>query len=72
MRVLLDTCVWGGAVADLVADGHDVEWVGSWERDPGDEQGRVAAMVLRHHAGELQKGTLITAELGRVRVRSAQ
>ena len=36
MRLLLDTCVWGGAVDDLEAAGHDVRWVGSWPQDPGD------------------------------------
>lgn len=38
MKVLLDTCVWGGAIEELEKAGHDVEWVGHWERDPGDEQ----------------------------------
>lgn len=38
MKVLLDTCVWGGAVADLRRDGHDVVWVGEWSKDPGDEE----------------------------------
>lgn len=37
MRVLLDTCVWGGAREALAADGHEVEWAGEWEVDPGDE-----------------------------------
>ncbi len=36
MRLLLDACVWGGAIPHLLADGHDVEWVGDWEEDPGD------------------------------------
>lgn len=38
MRVLLDTCVWGGAQSFLLAAGHEVEWVGGWEHDPGDEE----------------------------------
>ena len=42
MRLLLDTCVWGGAVDDLEVAGHDVRWVGSWPEDPGD------AIILRH------------------------
>ena len=33
----MDTCVWGGLIADLEAAGHDVDWVGNWEEDPGDE-----------------------------------
>lgn len=36
MRLLLDTCVWGGAKKELVSAGHDVVWCGDWERDPGD------------------------------------
>lgn len=38
MKVLLDTCVWGGARAALVAAGHDVIWAGEWPTDPGDEE----------------------------------
>ncbi len=38
MKVLLDTCVWGGAVGDLRSAGHDVIWAGEWYVDPGDEE----------------------------------
>jgi predicted nuclease of predicted toxin-antitoxin system len=38
MKLLLDTCVWGGAKRDLIAVGHDVVWAGDWPEDPGDEQ----------------------------------
>ena len=38
MRLLLDSCVWGGAVGELRAAGHDVEWAGDWPEDPGDDQ----------------------------------
>lgn len=37
VRVLLDTCVWGGARADVEVAGHDVVWVGELPEDPGDE-----------------------------------
>lgn len=37
MKVLLDTCVWGGAASSLRAEGHEVQWVGDWSTDPGDE-----------------------------------
>ena len=37
MKLLLDSCVWGGSKADLVAAGHDVVWAGEWDHDPGDE-----------------------------------
>jgi predicted nuclease of predicted toxin-antitoxin system len=38
MKVLLDSCVWGKARADLEAVGHDVVWAGDWPKDPGDEE----------------------------------
>jgi len=36
MRLLLDTCVWGGAKSELQRAGHDVVWAGDWAADPGD------------------------------------
>ena len=36
MRILLDSCVWGLAKAELIAMGHDVVWAGDWPTDPGD------------------------------------
>ncbi|MCC5805106.1 MAG: DUF5615 family PIN-like protein [Opitutales bacterium] len=36
-RILLDTCVWGGALQPLSDAGHDVIWSGNWSSDPGDE-----------------------------------
>jgi len=38
LKLLLDTCVWGGARPVLQAAGHDVIWAGDWEQDPGDEE----------------------------------
>jgi len=38
MKVLLDSCVWGGALAEIKSAGHDTAWVGAWDRDPGDEE----------------------------------
>lgn len=29
MRLLLDTCVWGGTARELERLGHDVDWVGT-------------------------------------------
>ncbi|MCH7750832.1 MAG: DUF5615 family PIN-like protein [Planctomycetes bacterium] len=37
MRLLLDACVWGGAVDQLRDAGHDVIWIGNWTEDPGDD-----------------------------------
>lgn len=36
MRVLLDSCVWGGALSVLIEYGHETVWVGNWDLDPGD------------------------------------
>lgn len=38
MKVLLETCVWGGARDEISAAGHDVVWTGDWKQDPGDKQ----------------------------------
>lgn len=38
MKLLLDTCVYGGVQSALVAAGHDVVWIGNWAEDPGDEE----------------------------------
>ena len=113
MKLLLDTCVWGGACQELEAAGHDVVWTGTWPLDPGDQEimayahrekrilvtldkdfGELAVVrglqhsgiirlvnlaarqkalvcqyVLDHHGDLLQAGAIITAELGRLRVR---
>lgn len=38
MKLLLDSCVWGGAAGELRAAGHDVIWAGDWDIDPGDDE----------------------------------
>lgn len=38
MKILLDTCVWGGTKAGLLAAGYDVVWSGDWITDPGDQE----------------------------------
>lgn len=38
MKLLLDSCVWGGVLTELRAAGHDVVWTGEWTADPGDEE----------------------------------
>lgn len=37
MKLLLDTCVWGGVLPVLRKAEHDVVWTGEWETDPGDQ-----------------------------------
>ena len=38
IKLLLDTCVWGGVRAQLQANGYDVVYAGDWLTDPGDEE----------------------------------
>jgi predicted nuclease of predicted toxin-antitoxin system len=38
MKLLLDTCIWGGAIKVLATAGHDVRWMGEMDPDPGDEE----------------------------------
>lgn len=38
MRIVLDSCVWEGVRQILDSAGHEVEGVGNWESDPGDEE----------------------------------
>jgi predicted nuclease of predicted toxin-antitoxin system len=38
MKVLLDSCVWGGVRDALIAAGHDALWTGDWAEDPGDDE----------------------------------
>jgi len=38
VRVLLDTCVWGGVKTGLLSASYDVVWAGDWPADPGDEE----------------------------------
>jgi predicted nuclease of predicted toxin-antitoxin system len=114
MKLLLDSCVWGKAVGELQAAGHDAVWAGDWQEDPGDEevlarafaesrilvtldkdfgelavvfgrqhrgilrlvniaarrQAAVCLHVLEMHGEELALGAIITAEPGRLRIRS--
>jgi predicted nuclease of predicted toxin-antitoxin system len=113
VKLLLDTCVWGGVQTELVSAGYDVVWTGDWSEDPGDEeilataysegrilvtldkdfgelaivrgtahcgilrlvnlstrqQAAVCLRVLELYGNELASGAIVTAELGRVRIR---
>ena len=44
MKLVRDTCIWGGAADVLRMRGHDVVWSGDWDEDPGDEE--ILAMAL--------------------------
>jgi predicted nuclease of predicted toxin-antitoxin system len=54
VKALLDTCIWGGAVTELVAAGHDVLRTGDWTEDPGDEE-----ILARAHS---EKRVLVTLD----------
>jgi len=49
MKLLLDTCVWGGALKTLEASGYDVVWAGIWSEDPGDEE----ILAKAHNEGSI-------------------
>ena len=49
MKLLLDTCVWGGAKKTLESSGHDVVWAGDWAEDPGDEE----ILAKAHNEGRI-------------------
>ena len=114
MKILLDTCVWGGSRQQLEIAGYDVVWTGDLPEDPGDEeilaraynegrilvtldkdfgelaivrgvphcgiirlvnlaarqQAEVCLRAIALHGQELQSGAIITAELGRLRIRN--
>jgi predicted nuclease of predicted toxin-antitoxin system len=49
VNILLDTCIWGGALDQLKAAGHDVIWAGDWPSDPGDDE----ILALAHQEGRI-------------------
>lgn len=114
MKILPDTCVWGGTCKQLELAGYDVIWTGNWTEDPGDEeilnyaynegrilvtldkdfgelailqgvphcgilrlvniaakqQANICLQILRKHSEDLLSGAILTAELGRLRIRN--
>jgi predicted nuclease of predicted toxin-antitoxin system len=38
VKVLLDACIAPSARDQLTILGHEVDWAGDWDADPGDEQ----------------------------------
>lgn len=56
MRLLVDSCVWAGAVPPLRAAGHDVDFVAAWPHDPGDEEILAAAFAERRTVVTFDKG----------------
>jgi predicted nuclease of predicted toxin-antitoxin system len=85
LKVLLDTCVWGGARDELRALGHDVVWSGDWDQDTGDDEilsrafaesrvlsARAQGRLIAQvdqYGPDLLQGAIVTAEPGRLRIR---
>jgi predicted nuclease of predicted toxin-antitoxin system len=55
LKVLLDSCIWPGARDRIAAAGHEVEWVGDWTADPGDEEVLARAFANRQIVVTLDK-----------------
>lgn len=49
MKFLLDTCISGRTAEELKEAGHDTEWTGAWETDPGDEK----ILAYAHEQGRI-------------------
>ena len=54
MKVLLDACVSRRARDEIASAGHEVEWVGAWDADPGDDE-----TLARAHA---ERSILVTLD----------
>jgi hypothetical protein len=68
VKLLVDNCLWPGAVKELRERGFDVSWVGEWDADPGDVAILERCIAERYEA-ELLAGALIIVEEKRTRVR---
>ncbi len=62
MKLLLDSCVWGGALAELRSAGFDAVWAGEWERDPGDEE------ILRRALAEARVLVTLDKDFGHLAI----
>lgn len=67
MRLLLDSCLNGALVAELIALGHDVVWAGDWPQDPGDLKVLAAAIEQQRVLVTLDKDFGEIAVRGQVR-----
>jgi predicted nuclease of predicted toxin-antitoxin system len=59
---LLDSCIWPGARTELKRAGHEVEWVGDWSADPGDDE------ILAHAARNGQVLVTLDKDFGELAV----
>ncbi len=47
MKLLLDACIWPGAVAELAEFGHDAVWAGDFPDSPADDE--ILATALKEN-----------------------
>jgi hypothetical protein len=66
LKLLLDSCVWGGAAAELRSNGRGLLRIAGFAAR---QQSRVIQHVLSTYGIELQSGAVVTALPGRVRIR---
>ena len=66
MNLLVDTCVAKSVYKELVNAGHDAEWAGDWDNDPGD------AEILR--IAHIERRVLVTLDkdFGELAVRGGE
>ncbi len=62
LKLLLDSCVWSGVRDELRVAGHEVEWVGDWPADPGDDEILTRAHREQRILVTLDRDRLTTAE----------
>jgi len=62
LKLLLDSCIQPGAKAALERAGHEVEWVGDWTGDPGDDA------ILAHAARNRQVIVTLDKDFGELAV----
>jgi predicted nuclease of predicted toxin-antitoxin system len=55
LKLLLDSCIWPGAVDALRRAGHEVEWVGDWSGDPVDSEVLARAVANQQAVVTLDK-----------------
>lgn len=64
MKLLLDSCVWGKAKAELERAGHNVVWCGERENDPGDDE------ILAHAYSEQRVLVTLDKDFGELAILS--
>jgi predicted nuclease of predicted toxin-antitoxin system len=62
MKLLLDSCVWGGVKKQLADAGHDVVWAGDWDKDPGDDE------ILSYSYAELRILVTLDKDFGELAI----